>query len=340
MRFADVKGNDALKSSLVRMMSSGRLGHALLLVERDGDGAFPLALALAQAVNCREPLAEDSCGECSQCHKIGKLIHPDLHLVFPVSSTSALSESEKKAPISDYFLASFRDLALSNPYFTEQDLYDAIGLEAKSGGISVHESRRIFEKLSLRAAEAAYKTVIIYLPEKMNADAANKLLKLLEEPSEGTLFLLISHSPERLLQTIRSRCQTIYLQPAGGASQDNPELRRCTENILKAGLAKNLADTFPEWESLASLGREKQKEFCLYAESYIRKIFMVSCGLDGLAALTAEEEASVRAFARQIKPSFYEKSFAFLEEASRAVDGNVNPKLVFCDLCNRLLLAL
>lgn len=340
MRFADVIGNDTLKKSLVHMMDSGRLSHAILFVEGDGDGAFPMALALAQAVNCRERHSDDSCGECSQCHKIGKLIHPDLHLVFPVSSTSSLSESEKKAPVSDYFLTQFKELALSNPYFTEQDLYDAIGLESKSGNISVHESKRIFEKLSLRAAEAAFKTVIIYLPEKMNAEAANKLLKLLEEPPEATLFLLISHAPERLLQTIRSRCQLIYLQPRGGAAADNPALRECCEAILQAGIAKKLIDLFPQWESLAGLGREKQKEFCLYAESYIRKIFMVSCGLEGLAVLTKEEEAQVRSFARQIKPAFYEKAFSYIEDALSAIDSNVNAKLVFCDLCDRLLLSL
>lgn len=322
------------------MMDSGRLSHAILLVEENGGGAFPLALALAQAVNCREPQGDDSCGECSQCHKISRLVHPDLHFAFPVSSTSALTDSEKKAPVSDYFLADFKELALSNPYFTEQDLYDAIGLEAKSGNISVHEAKRIFDKLSLKAAEAAYKTVIIFLPEKMNLDASNKLLKLLEEPPEGTLFLLISHSPERLLQTIRSRCQIIYLQPMGGAAADNPALRECFDAILQAGIAKRIIDLFPQWESLAGLGREKQKEFCLFAETYLRKILMVSCGLEGLAALTSEEEAQVRKFAQQIKPTFYEKAFSYLEDAVSAIDSNVNPKLVFCDLCDRLLLSL
>lgn len=340
MRFAEVKGNEALKKSLVHMMESGRLSHAILFVEENGGGAFPLALALTQAVNCREPQGDDSCGVCSQCHKIGKLIHPDLHFVFPVSSTSGLTDSEKKAPVSDYFLPQFKELALSNPYFTEQDLYDAIGLEAKSGNISVHEAKKIFEKLSLKAAEAAYKTVIIYLPEKMNPDAANKLLKLLEEPPQGTLFLLISHAPERLLQTIRSRCQIIYLQPIGGVASDNPQLRECVDAILQAGIEKRLIDLFPQWEDLAGLGREKQKEFCLFAESYLRKILMVSCGLEGLAALTSEEEARVRELAGRIKPTFYEKAFSYLEDALSAIDSNVNPKLVFCDLCDRLMLSL
>ena len=206
MRFAEIIGNESLKDALVRMARSGRLGHALLLTEENGGGAFALALALAQFVNCREPQENDSCGVCGSCHKYGKLIHPDLHFVFPVSASTALSESEKKGPISDYFLPAFRELALANPYFTEQQLYDAIGIENKSGLISVNEAKRIAEKLLLRAAEGNWKTMIIYLPEKMNAEAANKLLKLLEEPPETSFICLIAEDEYKLLPTIRNRC--------------------------------------------------------------------------------------------------------------------------------------
>ncbi|MBO4535924.1 MAG: hypothetical protein J5702_01835 [Bacteroidales bacterium] len=348
MRFAEIIGNEALRESLVRMARTGRLGHALLFTEENGGGAFALALALAQYVNCREPQENDSCGTCGSCHKYGKLIHPDLHFVFPVSASTALSESEKKGPISDYFLPAFRELALANPYFTEQQLYDAIGIENKSGLISVNEAKRIAEKLMLRAAEGSWKTMIIYLPEKMNAEAANKLLKLLEEPPQGTLFLLISHNPERLLPTIRSRCQPIAVQPlsraerqrAGAGETDNAEYREIAKSLLEAGLAKRLIDLFPQWEMLADLGREKQREWCLYTERYLRKILLVSRGLDDLADLAPEEETAVRGFAARIRPAFYEKAFAALEEAIASIGSNVNPKLVFCDLSNRLLLAL
>jgi DNA polymerase-3 subunit delta' len=130
-----------------------------------------------------------------------------------VSSSNFLSESEKKGPVSDYFLAPFKELALANPYFTEQMLYDAIGIENKSGLISVNEARRIFEKLSLRAAEGSWKTMIIYLPEKMNLDAANKLLKIVEEPYEKTFFLMVSNNPEQIIGTIQSRVQRLQLAP-------------------------------------------------------------------------------------------------------------------------------
>ena len=357
MRFSEIIGNEELKQSLVRMVRSGRLGHAILLTEESGGGAFAFALALAQYVNCRNPqpatgttidsaAAGDSCGECPACHKYQKLIHPDLHFAFPVSTSNLLSESEKKAPISDYFLPAFRELALANPYFTEQELYDALGIENKSGLIGVAEAKRIFEKLSLRAGEGLYKTMIIFLPEKMNLDAANKLLKLLEEPPQGTLFLLVSHNPERLLPTIRSRCQLVALKPLSReqrramAAPDNAEYREIAVSLLEAGLSKDLAALFPQWEMLADLGREKQREWCLYMENYLRKIYLVARKIDDLADLSPQEETQVRTLATRIKPGFYEKAFNHLEDALSAIASNVNPKLVFCDLGNRLLLSL
>ena len=349
MRFSEIIGNEELKQQLVRMARGNRLGHAILFTEENGGGGFAFALALAQFVNCREPQDTDACGTCPSCHKYQKLIHPDLHFVFPVTSSAQLSESEKKSPVSDYFLPAFRELALANPYFTEQELYDAIGIENKSGLISVNEAKRIFEKLSLRAAEGTWKTMIVFLPEKMNLDAANKLLKLLEEPPQGTLFLLVSHQPERLLPTIRSRCQAVALKPlsreerrltARGREADNVEFREIAKSLLLAGLDKRLIDTFPQWEMLADLGREKQREWCLYMEQYLRNIFLVARGLDTLADLPEEEQAAVRGFAARIKPSFYEKAFNALDGALAAVGSNVNPKLTFCDLGNRLLLAL
>ncbi|MBR6424213.1 MAG: hypothetical protein IKS47_06015 [Bacteroidales bacterium] len=346
MRFSDIIGNEALKQSLVRMVRGNRLGHAILLTEENGGGAFAFAVALAQFVNCRNPQDTDSCGECPSCHKYGKLIHPDLHFAFPVSSSNLLSESEKKAPVSDYFLGAFRELALANPYFTEQDLYDAIGVENKNGLINVHEARRIFEKLSLRAGEGLYKTMIIFLPEKMNLDAANKLLKLLEEPPQGTLFLLVSHQPERLLPTIRSRCQLVPLHPLSReqrramAAPDNAEYREIAVSLLEAGLAKDLSALFPQWEMLADLGREKQREWCIYMENYLRKIHLVANHIEGLADIPPQEEDRIRTLAGRIKPGFYEKAFTQLEDALASIAANVNPKLVFCDLSNRMLLSL
>ena len=339
MLFEEVTGNEELKAALKQMVDSGRLGHAVLLAEEEGGGAFAIALALAQYVGCKTE---------NQIHKSCKLIHPDIHFAFPVSSTASLSESEKKAPVSDFFMEEFRSLAVSNPYFTEQQLYEAIGIDSKSGNISVHEARRIAEKLSLRSLESDFKTMIIFLPEKMNVEAANKLLKLLEEPPAGTLFIMISHKPERLLQTIRSRVRIFSLKPLTreekrATHRENPfeeEYVQALVSLLEAGLAKNVAQLFPVWESLAEKGREWQKDFCIYAEGYIRNIFLCSKGLQNLVDIDGRYSAAVSDFAGRIKPTFYPKAYSYFESTLSSIAANGNAKLIFCDLANKLLLSL
>ena len=348
MQFANVIGNSELKQQLAQMVRGGRLSHAILLCEDGQWGAMAVAVALAQLLNCTGPHEDDSCGTCDSCHKYGKLIHPDLHFVFPTASAKGLSESEKKAPVSDYFMNQWRELLLADPYFSEQELYDALGIENKSAGISVHESKRIFEKLSLRAFEGEYKTLIIYLPEKMNAEAANKLLKLLEEPPVGTVFILVSHASENLLSTIRSRCQRINLRPlsheeeaqAGIARTIDPEYHELTTTLLKACLAKDLLATFPVWEAVAEMGREKQREWVSYTEDFLRKMMLTADGMAQIACPLPEERAVIEDLCGKVKPTFYEKGFKALESTLTGIAANVNPKLLYCNLCNTLLLAM
>lgn len=348
MQFSQIIGNEEIKSLLGQMVVDDHLSHAILLSEDGEWGAMAAAVALAQRVNCENSTDADSCGVCDSCHKYNKLVHPDLHFVFPVAASKDLTESEKKAPISDYFIQNFRDLLLENPFFTEQDLYDTIGVENKSGIIGVNEAKRIFEKLSLRAFEGKYKTMIIYLPEKMNQEAANKLLKLIEEPPAGTLFIMVSHAPERVMSTIRSRCQLIRMKPlsaeerkrAGISASTNPEYQELLVQLLRAGIAKSVIDTFPVWETLADFGREKQKEWCVWSENFIRKIYMTASSLETLAETAPSEEAVVRELAGKIKPAFYEKAFKALESVISSIDSNVNPKLTFCNLSNILLLSI
>jgi len=326
------------------MVEAGRLSHAILFNESGEYGAFAFAVALAQYVNCKNPSSDDSCDECSSCHKFGKLIHPDMHFVFPVGKSDSLNEAENKKPLSDYFLKSFLELANRRPYFSEAQLYNAIGIDKGNSNISVHEARRIIEKLSLVASEGKYKCVIIYLPEKMNREAANALLKLLEEPPVGTLFLMVTHSPEKLLTTIRSRCMMLTLMPlsreeriaASVESSDHSEYLRSICSVLNSGLNGNLADTFPEWEQMASLSRERQKDFLAYCEVFIRKIQLVSLGLEDLADADEDEMPHIRKYAAIFNPQFYERSFTCFENVLPMIDANVNSKLIFCDLCNRL----
>ena len=375
MQFAQIHGNEALKANLTGMVDGGKMGHALLFVEEQGMGAIAFALALSQYINCKNRSGGDSCGVCNSCHKHGKLIHPDVHFVFPVAATSSLGESEKKHPVSDYFLDGFRQLVLSNPYFDEQDLFDALGLENKAGNISVHEAKDIISKLSLKPYESEFKVMIIYLAEKMNAEASNKLLKLLEEPPQGTFFFLVCHKPDKLLPTILSRCQIIRLQPDSPQDicemlcreeQADPDHARVAARVargsygnalkmlreeelsdeyaadiralLDAALEHNLTKLLAIADALTTPGREKQRDFCLYAENYIRKIFMFANGVPQISfALTGEYEHLER-YAAAIKKDFYRKALASLDTALSAIESNVNAKLTFVDLCNRFYL--
>lgn len=346
MRFSKTIGNTQLKSTLLQMVQGNRLSHALLFSEENGGGAFALALALASLINCKEPSNDDSCGLCGPCHRTDKLIHPDVHFVFPVGKSGLLSENENKAPISDYFLPRFRELAVSNPYFTEQQLYDELDTNDKNVNISVNEAKRINEKLSLKSAEGGYKVMIIYLAEKMNAEAGNKLLKLIEEPPAQTLFILITHAPEKVLQTIRSRCLRVDLKPLSrseraqlGSGSVVSEFHEAVCAVLKAAVGKSLIDAIDAWEGLSELGREKQKEFCLYFEEFIRKIYMVAGGLESLAFLGEDEEEDIRFYASKLKAEFFEKAFSCIEDTLSAIDSNVNAKLNFCNMCNILLQA-
>ena len=203
MRFAELHGNDELKRVLTEMVDSGRVPHAILFSEEDGGGAFPLCVAFLQYLYCADRHDGDSCGECPSCNKISKLIHSDLHIVFPASASKTSSA----------FMPEFRELAAANPYFRESELNAALRTDGKNTSITVADSRQLLDSLSLTALEGGYRSVIIYLPEKMNAEAANKLLKLIEEPPQMTQFLLISHRPDKLLPTISSRCQHMRVYP-------------------------------------------------------------------------------------------------------------------------------
>ena len=177
MKFDEITGNDALKRTLVSMVDSGRVPHAMLLYENDGCGAVALALAFLQYLNCRHRAGGEPCGECPSCRQMSKLIHPDVHFVFPVNKSAKVSDDK---PTSDSFLTWWRALVLSNPYFCEEDLQEALGIEGKKGEIALGEAKSIISKMSLTAVEDGYKAVLCYLPEKMNPTAANKLLKLVE----------------------------------------------------------------------------------------------------------------------------------------------------------------
>ena len=206
MLFSEIIGQQEIKKRFIRTVSEQRIPHAQLLRGPDGVGKLGLAIAYAQYICCENRSLTDSCGVCPSCVKYKKLVHPDLHFVFPV-----IKPPGKSSVICDDFIADFRSMVLNNLYFSVNEWYAKISGDAKQGMIYGNESEEIIRKLSLKTYESEYKVMIIWLPEKMNLTCSNKLLKILEEPPEKTVFLLVSNEPDHIITTILSRTQHIHI---------------------------------------------------------------------------------------------------------------------------------
>ena len=347
MRFADVIGNKAAADALRSMADGGRVAHAMLFYENEGCGAVPLALAYLQYLNCSNRKDGDSCGECPSCRQMAKLVHPDVHYVFPVYKGPKTTDEK---PVSESYIKYWRELVVSNPYFVETDLQKAIGIESKSGLIAVAEARFIIGKLSLTAVADGYKAVVFYLPEKMNQETANRLLKVVEEPPEKTVFIFITHAPEKVLQTIFSRCQSLRVMPlskdemaavrALAPKEDREEYNTFMDlfmGLMNALTARDLLSALEYGEQIASLdSREKQKGFCNFAGECIRKIFMLQQNLPQLADISEEESAFYESIAQKCGKKFCSKTITNIEKVAYMIERNVNSKILFCDLVNRM----
>ena len=206
MTFSEVLGQQHIKSHLAKTVKSGKIPHTQLFIGKTGSGLLALALSYANEILCQS-YDEKSDAYTSCKNKVNKLAHPDLHFVYPVNT----NEGVKKNPISDNFASSWRDFVLNNSYSSLYDWYQFIGIEKKQGNISKHEAVSISKKLSLKSYEGGYKVLIIWMAEKMNNECANQLLKLIEEPPDKTVVLLLTENVEIILDTIKSRCQKLHI---------------------------------------------------------------------------------------------------------------------------------
>lgn len=365
MYFRDIIGHQAVKEQLIRGVSGGRIPHAQMLLGPEGCGALPLAIAYARYISCENRGDTDACGTCHSCNKYNKLAHPDLHFVFPVAS----SKKKDKDPVSDDYIDEWRQAVQQTPYMKVNQWYEAMGIENKQGSISKNESREILRKLGLKSFESEYKVMIIWLPEKMNQVAANKLLKILEEPQGQTVFLLVSENTEEILPTILSRTQVTRLSKIDTPSllqhlrsrfaiseADALSLIRITDGCYPDILASFEAGTETDWmfeqymalmrlsysfnvpemtdwaEKMATNGREKQKRFLSYALRQTRENLMLNLGEPSLAFLSGMELEFSQKFHRFIS---FNNAPAISEEFSKAiydVERNGNGKMIFTDL--------
>ncbi len=201
MNFTDILGHSHLKNHLMKSADNGRIPHAQLFVGKEGSGTLPMAIAYAKYILCRNHPNPELCGQ-----KCDKLAHPDLYFSFPTATTQTV----KKDPVSNLFLEEWREFIAKNPYGSVFQWFQQLGVENKQGQIGVNEAREISKSLSLKPFEGGYKVMIIWMAESMNVAASNKLLKLIEEPPEKTVFLLVAEKEEQILTTIKSRCQLLH----------------------------------------------------------------------------------------------------------------------------------
>ena len=232
MLFNDVIGLPHIKNHLTTTADRNRIPHAQLFTGSAGSGTLPMAIAYAQYIICNNSEGENDNSKSLTCNtKFNNFSHPDLHFAFPVAATDKV----KKHPVSANFLAEWRNFLDQNPYGNLYDWYQTLGIENKQGQISVHEAQDIVKSLSLKSYEGGFKVMIIWMADKMNTAAANKLLKLIEEPPNKTVFLLIAEDEEQIIQTIKSRCQSLHFPPLSEADIASALIKRenCEDSLAK-----------------------------------------------------------------------------------------------------------
>ncbi|MGB4655510.1 MAG: hypothetical protein WBH98_08770 [Bacteroidales bacterium] len=314
------------------------LSHAILFSGEEGSGTLPQALSLAKYILCPGK-SEDgtACGVCASCRKTAQLTHPDLHFVVPVNRPGNMSST--RSPVTDDFLDLWRTSYLENPDITEQDWYKRLEIENKQGAIGTAEAGNIIRKLQFRSFEGGARVMIIWLPERMHPSAANKLLKILEEPALGTYFLLVSHRPDQLLPTIRSRCMMVQVPPKEHRPLP-PQAYENLETLLDLCLAGKPSGILDWAEDMASQGRESQKAFISAALRILRQYYMVFLNLPQLAFLDRASEVSAKRYAARMSETFFQRIYDRLNTASGQLERNVNAKVLFCSLALDFFLSL
>lgn len=372
MFFRDVIGQEDVKQRLIHSVKTGQIAHAQLFCGPEGVGKFPLALAYARYIQCTNKGENDACGQCPSCKQYNNLMHPDLHFVFPI-----VKNEKKKKRVSDDYIEDWRLFLAENTYFNLDQWLEYIDAANSQAMIYAEESREIIRKISLKTYESDYKVMIIWLPERMNAVCANKLLKLLEEPYDKTVFLLVSDNASAILGTILSRTQPVHLRPLSEdvvssalvtnyslSSEDASAIAHIASgNYLKAlesirvsdemslnfdlfvrlmrlAYGRKIKDLKLWSEEISDLGREKERVFLSYAQRMLRENFIYNIRQPEINYMTTQEVQ----FSSRFAPFIHERNvYPIMEELSRAYDDigqNANGKIVFFDLAIKMIMLL
>lgn len=365
MNFNDVIGQEDAKARLTRMFDEGRMPHAIMLCGPNGCGKMALAMALACYILD---------GEKSKA-MLAKMEHPDLHFTYPTIKRQNMSSDHK--PVSDDFAAEWHEMIMQSPYFTMDRWMLAIRAENQQAIITAGESDELTRKLSLKSSQGGYKVSVIWLPERMNTECANKLLKLIEEPPSRTVFIMVSDEPDKLLDTIRSRTQRIdikkidnesmcqaLMQQQGISQTDATRIARMAngdwmkameqleaggenelfldmfQSLMRLAYQRRIKDLKRWSETMQGFGREKQKRFLEYFLRLIRENFMYNFGNPELTYMSQREEDFARNFARFVNENNIIPINELANRAIRDIGQNANARIVFFDMAMQMIVLL
>ena len=383
MTFSEVIGQEACQERLLQMVSEDRLPHAIMLCGPQGVGKLAIATAFAcHLLSQHTKVANQGGGlfgaddqPAPEHPMLRKLEHPDLHFTYPTIKLPSMSSDHK--PVSDDFAAEWHELIMQSPYFSMDQWLTAIGAENQQAIITAGESDDLVRKLSLKSSQGGYKVSIVWLPERMNIECANKLLKLIEEPPRQTVFIMVCEEPDKLLETIRSRVQRIDVKklPAETIQQALVERRgidedaarrisrlaggswlRALEELQVGSENEQFLDLFimlmrlayqrkvkelKKWsETMASFGREKQRRFLAFFVRLVRENFMYNFQQEDLCYMTRQEEQFARNFARFINEANVLSIYDLANRATRDIGQNANAKIVFFDFALQMIVLL
>ena len=369
--FSEIIGQQKACRRLQEEVMEGRVPHARLISGPPGSGTLALALAYARLLSCPHRKDGEACGHCPSCVKWDKLVHPDVHFAFPIVNRGKSS----KPPVCADFLPQWRARLISSPYFYIDHWLDDMGADNKQAQIFTQESDEIIRRLNLKSSEGGYKTTLIWLPERMHVSCANKLLKLLEEPPELTVFLLVSEDPEQLLPTILSRVQrlsvpriadddlaqaleerygvqpsdsrTIAHMAAGDMvraletihlSEDQTLFFDLFTSIMRLAYQRHVREIKQWSEQVAAIGRERQKAFLTYCQRMTRESFVRNLRCDRLNFMNDAETAFTARFAPFVNERNVGGIMDELGLAQDHIEQNVNARMVFFDLGLKLIM--
>ncbi|MGA2823758.1 MAG: hypothetical protein ABSE72_09570 [Bacteroidales bacterium] len=369
MRFSEIIGQEVIKKKLVQTVLDHRVSHAQLFFGPEGNEKLALAIAYAQYINCQNRIAgsnPDSCGICLSCIKYQKLVHPDLHFIFPISTTKKVT----KKPKSNDFLEDWRVFLIGNDYHVNlHEWYEFIGMENKQGIINADDCNEIIHTLSYKSYESEYKVMILWMVEKLYYAAAPKILKILEEPPEKTLFILITDDPEQVISTIRSRTLLVKIPQIGVsdltaylinkhalgkreagiiARQSYGNLKQALNRLQHIEEDQFNFTNFRKWMLLcfddkiidlvgfsgeiARIGRENQKDFLLYALKVIGFCAIFVFGNEEQVTAEGEELKFLKKISSYINPSNFVRFSELFNNALYHVERNAHPQTLFLDV--------